>query len=126
VQLVVGKQAFEKFHFLTEWRGTLVTFFLFVIPGFPKDILSYLLGVSPMGFWTFTLVCTLGRIPGTVMLSYSGSAVYDENWYLLVAVSVACLLTIATAYFYRDTIDAWVRKSGPEGADRGERSSPIP
>ena len=79
VKLVVPPRAMERFRFLTKRRGTFIAFILFIIPGFPKDILSYILGLSPMGFLPFIAVCTLGRIPGTVLLSFSGSALYNRN-----------------------------------------------
>jgi len=108
VKLVVSHESMEKFHFLTERRGAILAFVLFVIPGFPKDILSYILGLSPMGFIPFVVACSLGRVPGTVMLSFTGSAVYDENWTLLTFVCIACLITFACAYFWRARIELWL------------------
>jgi uncharacterized membrane protein YdjX (TVP38/TMEM64 family) len=109
VKLAVTQATLEKFHFLTEKRGTFFAALLFVIPGFPKDILCYILGLSPMGLVTFTLVCALGRIPGTVMLSYCGCAVYDENWTTLVVVSIICLASIAFLFLMNGRIELWLR-----------------
>jgi uncharacterized membrane protein YdjX (TVP38/TMEM64 family) len=110
VKLAVTQATLEKFHFLTEKRGTFIATLLFVIPGFPKDILCYILGLSPMGFITFALVCALGRIPGTVMLSYCGCAVYDENWTTLVVVSIVCLATIAFLFLMNGRIELWLHR----------------
>jgi uncharacterized membrane protein YdjX (TVP38/TMEM64 family) len=110
VKLAVTQATLEKFHFLTERRGTFIATLLFVIPGFPKDILCYILGLSPMRFITFALVCTLGRIPGTVMLSYCGCAVYDENWTSLVVVSVVCVITIAVLFLMNGRIELWLHR----------------
>jgi len=109
VRLAVTRQSLERFHFMTERRGIIVALALFTIPGFPKDILCYILGLSPMGLLPFTAVCALGRIPGTIMLSYSGSALYDENWLLLVAVSAICLIVLAAFYLHRDRIEIWLK-----------------
>lgn len=108
VKLFVSDEALEKFGFLTKRKGVMVSLALFIIPGFPKDILSYILGLSPMRWLTFIIVCTLGRIPGTVLLSYSGSAVYDENWTLLIVMSVICVIAIGTFIFLRDRIESWL------------------
>ncbi|MFC1834803.1 TVP38/TMEM64 family protein [Thermodesulfobacteriota bacterium] len=110
VKLVVSKKNFEKFEFLTKKGGSALALVLFLIPGFPKDILSYLLGLSPMGFVTFITVCTIGRIPGTVLLSFSGSAVYEENWGLLAIMSVVCAVILLVLYLYRGRLDAWIRR----------------
>ncbi len=114
VKLAVSQPTLEKFHFLTERRGTFIAALLFVIPGFPKDILCYILGLSPMGLVTFSLVCALGRIPGTVMLSYCGCAVYDENWTSLVVVSIVCLVSIAFLYLMNGRIELWLHRKRKE------------
>ena len=124
VELVASRQVLEKFHFLTERRGFLAILILFLIPGFPKDILSYLLGLSPMGFLPFLVACAIGRLPGTIMLSYSGSALYNENWPLLMSISVLCAVMLALVFFFRDRINAWSRRTeggkfpGDPGAPR--------
>jgi len=113
VRLVVPCHVLERFHFLVDRRGIIVALILFTIPGFPKDILSYILGLSPMGWLTFIWVCTVGRIPGTIMLSFSGSAVYNEDWSLLIVLSVACLVLIGAFFLARDRIEVWLKgKSG--------------
>lgn len=109
VKLVVSVKQMERFDFLTHRKGILVALAFFTIPGFPKDILSYILGLSPMSFITFLLVSSLGRIPGTIMLSYSGAAVYDENWTLLIALAIICALAISIFYFRRDQIEVWLK-----------------
>lgn len=114
VKLVVGANSLEKLHFITERRGIVAAFVLFIIPGFPKDILSYLLGISPMGFLTFLMVCGLGRFPGTVMLSFSGSALYDENWSLLAGLSLTALTAVVVFFLYWQRIELWLKKAGRE------------
>ncbi len=122
VKLVVPEHFMEKFRFLTERRGTLLTLAFFAFPGFPKDILCYVLGLSPMGFVMFVIVCTLGRIPGTVLLSFSGSAVYDQNWTLLIVLAVVCLVSMGAVFLARDKLDRWLvqrhhRQGQPNVAD---------
>jgi uncharacterized membrane protein YdjX (TVP38/TMEM64 family) len=114
VKLVVSKQMLKKFHFLTERRGAVLALALFAIPGFPKDILSYLLGLSPMGFFTFVVVCTVGRIPGTLMLSFSGAALYHQNWKLLAALTILCAVALGLVYLFKDKIEMHLRGKGEE------------
>jgi len=110
VRLVVPCHILEKFHFLVDHRGTVIALILFTIPGFPKDILCFILGLSPMGFLTFLWVCTIGRIPGTVMLSFSGSAMYNQDWFLLILLAVICVAVIAIFFLARDRIEVWLKK----------------
>jgi uncharacterized membrane protein YdjX (TVP38/TMEM64 family) len=119
VKLVIKPETLEKFHFVTEPRGEIATLILFMIPGFPKDILSYLLGLSPMRLLTFLVVCGLGRIPGTLMLGYSGSAVYKAEWRLLGVLGVVCLLCFIVFYLKGESIKAWIREKTHPHRDNG-------
>jgi uncharacterized membrane protein YdjX (TVP38/TMEM64 family) len=119
VKLVVKPETLEKFHFVTEPRGEIATLILFMIPGFPKDILSYLLGLSPMRLLTFLVVCGLGRIPGTLMLGYSGSAVYKAEWRLLGVIGAVCLLCFIVFYLKGEGIKDWIREKIHPHRDNG-------
>ncbi len=105
VKRFVPTEQLRKFHFLTERKGSMIALVLFTLPGFPKDFLCYILGLSPMGFFQFLAVCTIGRIPGTILLSYSGSAVFNEDWTLLLIMGVLCAVVIGALYVFRDKID---------------------
>jgi uncharacterized membrane protein YdjX (TVP38/TMEM64 family) len=108
VKLVIKPETLEKFRFLTEPKGEIATLVFFIIPGFPKDILSYLLGLSPMPLLTFAVICALGRIPGTVLLSIGGAALYKQNWMLLAVLGTICIIVFVIAYLKRDKIMAWL------------------
>jgi len=110
VKLAVSDEALDRFCFLTEPRGAILSFALFAIPGFPKDILCYILGLSPMGFITFAVVCALGRIPGTAMLSFGGAAVYCENWLLVVILAAIALVCVALFFAVRERMEVWLRQ----------------
>lgn len=46
---------------------------LFLIPGAPKDILSYVSGITPLKYWHFIIISTIGRFPGIFVTTYLGS-----------------------------------------------------
>jgi uncharacterized membrane protein YdjX (TVP38/TMEM64 family) len=112
VKYFVSEELMNRFHFLTQRKGALLALVLFTVPGFPKDILSYLLGLSPMTFVPFFLVSTIGRIPGTIMLSLSGSAVYDENWALFASMTIVSILLAGSVFLLRNKIDQWLAGVG--------------
>ncbi len=114
VKYFVSEKHLRKFHFLTERRGALMAMVLFAIPGVPKDILSYILGLSPMGVLTFFWVSSLGRIPGTIMLSLSGSAIYDGDWKSILVLSLICVIIFIFLFFQRDRIEEWIRRRHSE------------
>ncbi len=69
VEKVVKKESRDKFNEFVASKGLYVVFVLFLIPGFPKDSLCYLLGLTPMGYIPFILINVVGRLPGTLILT---------------------------------------------------------
>lgn len=110
VSRVVSPPTMQRFDFLMERQGALIAFVLFLIPGFPKDYLSFILGLSPMDLRVFVVISTIGRIPGTLMLTLQGAQVYRGNyWTSLVLVGV-CVVLAALTYYFRETLYIWIRR----------------
>lgn len=68
---------------------------VFLIPGTPKDFLTYFAGLTEMRFVPVVLIATFGRIPSIVTSTIAASAVGDGNWVvaaLALAASLALLL----------------------------------
>jgi len=97
VERVVKKKYMDRFnHFITH-RGLHLSFIFFLIPGFPKDSLCYLLGVSRMGYRDFIVMNVFGRFPGTLVLTWQGDAIrggkYQEFLVLLFG-TIALMFTL--------------------------------
>jgi uncharacterized membrane protein YdjX (TVP38/TMEM64 family) len=90
--------------FILEAEGAIICFILYLMPGFPKDIISYLFGISPMPFWLFALVSTLGRLPGTWISSYFGAHVAEQQYIYAIAFMALVVALCLPLYYYRDRI----------------------
>src|SRR6185295_9636754 len=100
----LSEHHWEKMNFILEAEGAIICFILYLIPGFPKDIISYLFGISPMPFWVFAVVSTVGRIPGTWISSYFGAHVAEQRYiYAILFIAVVCACTLPL-WYYRDRI----------------------
>jgi len=110
VERFVRQEVLHKFDFLTTNTGAMICFLLFLIPGFPKDYLCYLLGLSRMKLSTFLIVTIVGRIPGTYLLSMQGAKFRSEEYYEFVIIVVASTLLPLLAYLYRDKIYRWIKR----------------
>ena len=71
VERIVSYKTIQRYDYLMAHQGTWIAFLLFLIPGFPKDYLCYILGLGHMDLKTFLIISTAGRFLGTVMLTYS-------------------------------------------------------
>lgn len=104
VERVVKKEYIDKFNNFITHKGLNITFILFLLPGFPKDSLCYLLGLSRIRLVDFIFMNIFGRLPGTLMLTMQGNALsqgkYQEFFWLI----AVCLAFIAILYFTRNYI----------------------
>jgi uncharacterized membrane protein YdjX (TVP38/TMEM64 family) len=107
---VVKKEVFEKFEHFMEHKGLLVSFLLFLIPGFPKDYLCYIMGVSLIPTGTFIVISTVGRLFGTIMLSIMGAFAGNGQYTFLIIILVVGVAIFVTAYYYHDKILALLKK----------------
>ena len=109
VERFVSQEVLHKFDFLTTNTGATICFLLFLIPGFPKDYLCYLLGLSRMKLGTFLIVSIIGRIPGTYLLTIQGAKFRNQEYYTVAIVGAASALILLLAYLYRNQIYQWLK-----------------
>ena len=116
----IPAEILQKFDFLMERQGALISFIFFLLPGFPKDYLCFVLGLSRMPFKLFLLICTVGRIPGTLLLTLQGAEVYKGDYYGTLGILGLCLLLVGILAYYRETVYQWIRRfDHPEQAPTG-------
>jgi uncharacterized membrane protein YdjX (TVP38/TMEM64 family) len=106
----IPAEVLQKFDFLMERQGALISFILFLLPGFPKDYLCFVLGLSRMPFKLFLLICIVGRLPGTLLLTLQGAKVYKGDYYSTLIILGLCLVLIVVLGYYRETVYRWIRR----------------
>jgi len=103
-------EVLRKFDFLMERQGALISFILFLLPGFPKDYLCFVLGLSRMPLKLFLLICIVGRLPGTLLLTLQGAKVYKGDYYSTLVILGVCLVLIVVLGYYRERVYKWIRR----------------
>ena len=105
----LSEHHWNRMNFILEAEGAIICFILYLMPGFPKDIVSYLFGISPMPLWLFAVVSTVARIPGTWVSSYFGAHVAEQQYIYSIAFLAIVVALCLPLYYYRDRI---VRRFG--------------
>src|ERR1700730_760137 len=124
VRNLVSEETWNKLGFIVEAEGTILCFIIYLIPGLPKDIICYLFGLSPMPFWVFAVVQTLGRIPGTWVLSAQGAKTATGH-YIEVLLLTAIVAALAVPLYYaRHRIMAWFEGKMPPDDEPDGSSRP--
>jgi uncharacterized membrane protein YdjX (TVP38/TMEM64 family) len=110
VRRLVNPSIMQKYDHFIEMRGPLVCFILFLIPGFPKAALCYIIGLSQMNVWIFIAISTVGRLFGTILLSLTGDSVRTMRFAVLFVILGLVAIFYLFVYFYRDKLREMTRK----------------
>ena len=119
VQKLVSPDIWQKMGFIVETEGAILCFIIFLIPGLPKDIVCYLFGLSPMPFWVFAVVSTLGRIPGTWVLSAQGAHTAAGDYLQVILLTAMVVAVALPLYYYRNQVLGWFGGKRARSTDRG-------
>ncbi len=113
VRSMVGEKQLLKFRqFELSGKFGVTVFILFLIPGFPKDVLTYIVPLSDMNLRTFLLLSTISRTPGVIISTYAAAGLADGNIVTSVIIFVvAALIAIIVLLLRNRIIDAISRHS---------------
>jgi uncharacterized membrane protein YdjX (TVP38/TMEM64 family) len=110
VELLVKPETIDRYDYVMKHKGMFLAFLMFLIPGFPKDILCYLLGLGHMRQRDFLVVSTPGRLLGTTLLTLSGTFFRHRRYGALFTLAGICIFIILLTMVYRETIERWFRR----------------
>jgi len=110
VRKLIPPAPLERIDNIVKRQGVIVLFILFVFPGFPKDYLCLLLGLSAIPLKIFIILVAIGRMPGTLMLSLQGSYLFEQRYGWFAVIIGLCLVLIFFAYRYREDLYQWLEK----------------
>lgn len=103
VEVFFSTEKIHSFSFLKNPKKTeTLAFLLMLIPGTPKDFLSYFAGLTPLTMGKWLLIVAIGRIPSLVTSTATGAAAGSKNYVLAAIVfAVTLVLTVAGIAYYR-------------------------
>lgn len=112
VEKIFKKPAVEKFDFIINAKGaSLIIFAIFLLPGFPDDLVCYIAGLTQLSMKKLMLISILGRFPTIVLTNYIGMGL-SGNIGLVVALSLVAVLIIGLAVWQRERIMAFLKREG--------------
>lgn len=123
VELFFKPEEIEKSKFLkTTDQSKAVIFFLFLIPGIPKDLMSYILGITDLSARDFLLLSLTGRFPAILLSTLSGHALAGERYGIFVGVLIAILaLTAVGMLWYRKKHAGKTKETGKRDISKEEK-----
>ena len=127
VEVFFPKEKIESIGFLKDTkRLSLLVFIVFFIPGTPKDMLAYCVGLTNMKFTVWLAISGIARIPSIITSTIGGDALGMGNHTFAIAVfAFTILLSAIGIYIYRKISKAKTKKEKEDVAKQGLEGSSL-
>jgi len=109
VETFVNPETIKRYDYVMKHKGLFLAFLMFLVPGFPKDLLCYLLGLGHMRQRDFLVVSTTGRLLGTLLLTLGGTFFRDRRYAAFFSLAGIGIALILYTMIYRENIERWIR-----------------
>ncbi len=120
-ELFFSRDKIKSYSFLqNEKKLDLLVFILFLVPGTPKDLLTYVVGLTPMRLPAFLLLTTLARIPSVISSAVTGTLTHNGNYTAaFITYGVTLVITVICVLWYRriskqEKLENQEKKDAPE------------
>lgn len=81
VELFVSRERINELKFIRNGRNLeWLVFYVFFIPGTPKDLLTYVVGLTRMKLVPFLLISLLARVPSVLSSTWGGDAIMNGQY----------------------------------------------
>lgn len=119
VQKMVPEKYLGKFRaFEQTGKLNVIVFILFLVPGLPKDVFTYLVPLTDMPMRTFLVLSNVGRIPGIVVSTYAAAGLADgrvvESIVIFAVLAAVAIVGILLRDRIMDLFSGHRHKSGKE------------
>ncbi|MBQ3046019.1 MAG: TVP38/TMEM64 family protein [Clostridia bacterium] len=96
-------------------------FFIYLIPGTPKDILTYAASITDLNMVKFMIVTSIARIPSIITSTIVGAELMEQNYFFAAAIFIGtAIISIICSAIYNKYSSAKDKKSSAAEAKDGE------
>lgn len=96
VELFVSRDKINELRFIRNGKNLeWIVFYVFLIPGTPKDLLTYVVGLTRMKLLPFLGISLLARVPSVLSSTWGGDAIINGEYtkaIIIFAVAIGCSL----------------------------------
>lgn len=103
VEVFFSKNKLEEIKFLQNPKKTkVISLLLMLIPGTPKDMLSYFAGLTKLTTLEWLTIVAVGRLPSLISSTITGAAAGEKNYVLsAISLGVTLVITLVGIWYYR-------------------------
>lgn len=103
VEVFFPQNKLNEINFLKNPKKTrVISFLLMLIPGTPKDMLSYFAGLTKLTTLEWLIIVAVGRLPSLLTSTITGAAAGEKNYVLSgISLAVTLVITLVGICYYR-------------------------
>jgi uncharacterized membrane protein YdjX (TVP38/TMEM64 family) len=106
---IIDPARLQDFRKLMQREGALAAFIIYLVPGIPKDFVSYVLGFTTLKLKFFVVAVAIFRLPSTFLLTLQGAEAAKGNYWLSVGLIGGNYVLAVLIYRYRDYLYQWTK-----------------
>lgn len=112
LHLIFGEKNVEQYkEHLNSKKALIIIFLVFLIPGLPKDLCSYVAGISEIKFKPFLIVSLVGRTPGIMGSLLFGTQLLKKGYTGAIIIGIVAIMLFALGIVFHKKIIAWSDKA---------------
>jgi len=109
MHLIFGEERINQFiHSLNSKKAMMIVFFIFLIPGVPKDLCNYAAGLSEMKLKPFLIVSLIGRSPAMMGSLLIGRQIERGDYTGAVIIGAAAVILFILGVIMRKRVAGWL------------------
>ncbi len=100
VEVFFSTEKIKSLKFLqNKKKVTALVFLMFFLPGTPKDLLTYFVGLTKINFWAFFFIASIARLPSIVTSTIGGDRLVEGDYFVAIVVFVATFALSVLGWF---------------------------
>ncbi len=102
IELFTTREKIESVKFLkANKKSEMLLFLFFLLPGTPKDLMCYVVGLSNITLSKWIIINLVGRLPAILLSAMGGSALGKQKYEIfIIAIVVLLVLYLIGSYLY--------------------------
>lgn len=126
LEKIFKKSVIDQFDFIVSAKSaSLILFAIFLLPGFPDDVVCYIAGMTKLPIRRLMVLLILGRFPTIVLTNYLGAGLSD-NLGLVAIVSVLAILLLGLMIWKREPIMRLLKRTANSNDPKPSKNQDNP
>lgn len=111
LHLLFGEERMNYFiERLNNKRAYTIVFLIYLIPGLPKDMVSYAAGASEIKFKAFLILSLIGRTPGMAGSILIGAFYHKGDYVPMIIIGILAIIAFIFCIIYRKKISNLIER----------------